>query len=142
MAKTRLTISGTSMPVSSMSTEMAMVRSGLLALALEIVDQFLGSRIIVVDDVAELAAVLRIHLVEEFCSRRAWLWLRAKMIVLPTRVPAAIADAVLHQVPQDEPVGVLVEDDLVDLPARTRWRSGTLRPLRAVAAARDHLANT
>ena len=56
--------SGTSMPVSSMSTEMAMVRSGS-SFALEVVDQFLGPRVVVVDDPAEVAAVLRVHLVEE-----------------------------------------------------------------------------
>jgi len=42
------------------------------------------------------------------------LWLRAKTIVLPRRLPPSTFDAVLHQVPQDMSVGVLVEHVLVD----------------------------
>ena len=35
------------------------------AVALEVVDQLLGARVVVVDDLAEVTAILRIHLVEE-----------------------------------------------------------------------------
>ena len=43
------------------------------------------------------------------------MWLRAKTIDLADPGAGGVADAVLHQVAQDDPVGVLVEDGLVDL---------------------------
>ena len=88
------------MPVSSMSTEMAMVRI-VAALALEVVDQFLGARIVVVDHLAEVAAVLRVHLVEQVVQQDGVVVVAGEDDGLADRLAVGIADAVLHQVAQD-----------------------------------------
>jgi hypothetical protein len=85
LAKTRLTTSGTSMPVSSMSTEMAIRRSDLAVL--ELVDERLGTGLVVVDDATDPTAVLRIQLVENRLQQDGVVVAAAKMMDLPTSDP-------------------------------------------------------
>ena len=88
LKKTRLTTSGTSMPVSSMSTQIAMC--GALSGDREVVDQALGVRRAVGDDAGEVAGVARGSARSKRCSMNsACFWFLAKMIVLPSRSPPA-----------------------------------------------------
>lgn len=53
-----------SMPVSSISTEIAIVSSEFAPSPLEIVDKLLCAWVVIVDDLTEMPTILRIHLIE------------------------------------------------------------------------------
>ena len=89
-----------------------------MPVALEVVDQLLGSRIVVVDDLAEATAVLRIHLVEHLPHQHGVLMIAREDDALAGKLTGRVSQAVLHQVAKDRAVGVLVVDDLVDLLGR------------------------
>ena len=95
-----------------------MVRSMLVPSSLEVVDQLLGTRIVVVDDLTELAAILRIHLVEQLLQQYGVLVIASEDDGLAGQLTGRIADPVFHQVAKDGAVGILVVDDLVDLLGR------------------------
>ena len=83
--------------------------------ALEIVDQLLGSGIVVVDHLAEFAGVLRIHFIEELTHQHRMLMVAGENDALSKDLSGRVLDPVFHQVSEDRAVGVLVVDDLVDL---------------------------
>ena len=83
--------------------------------AFEVIDQLFGPRVIVVNDLAELAAILWIHLVEELAQKHRVLVIARKDDRLARDLAGGVFLPVFHQVAQDHPVCVLVVDDLVDV---------------------------
>ena len=92
-----------------------MVRSSLVPVALEIVNQLLRARIVVVDDLAELAAVLGIHFVEELAHQDGVLVIAGEYDALAGELSGRIPESVFHQVPKNYTVCVPVVNALIDL---------------------------
>ena len=112
LKKTRLTTSGTSMPVSSMSTEIAMC--GALSLLGEVVDQALRILGLEGDDTGELTLVVRIVDVEPLGDELGVLLVLGEDDGLAQPVATGHLQAARHQVLQHLVHGVLVEEPLVD----------------------------
>ena len=81
----------------------------------KIINELLGAGIVVVDDLAELAPQLRIHLVEEFHHDDGMPWVAGKDNAFARKLLRGVTEPVLHEVLENLAVGVLVINLLVDL---------------------------
>jgi hypothetical protein len=104
------------MPVSSMSTEMAMRSWSFLQFSPPLKSSMSCSArgSLRMDHLAELASELRVHLVEQLRQQTGVVDVAGEDDGLAWQLAIGIADAVVHQVAQDDAVGVLVEDCVVN----------------------------
>ena len=82
---------------------------------LELVDQILGAGLLGVDHAAKLAGKLRIHLIKQLGQQAGVADVAGKHNALAGQLPVGIAQAVVHQVAQDDAVGALVEHRSINL---------------------------
>src|SRR4051812_34615507 len=68
------------------------------AAAFEIINELLGSRVVVVDDLAEAPTVLRIHLIKHLPHEYGMLMVSRKNDALASKLTGRIAQPVFHQV--------------------------------------------
>ena len=130
LKKTRLTTSGTSMPVSSMSTLIAMC--GAFSGWREVVDQALGVRRVVGDHASELAAVLGVCDVEALLDELGVGLVLGEDDRLAESVAAGDLVALGHQGGEHLVDGVLVEQEPVELLGVDRVRRPVLAPVEGV----------
>ena len=93
-------------------------RNGYAKFALgffELVNQFFGPWFLRVDDAAKLTSKLWVHLVEEIYQEAGMIDLSREDDGLAWELTVGVADAVVHQVAQNDAVGVFVEDGVVNL---------------------------
>lgn len=81
---------------------------------LELVDQLPGPRLLGVDDTAELTGELRVHLIEQVSQQSGVVNVAGEDDALAGQLAVGVAQAVVHQVTQDDAVGVLVEHGVVN----------------------------
>jgi hypothetical protein len=79
---------------------------GVRARAFEVVDQFFGPRIVGVDHAAEVAAVLRVQLVEQILQQDRVFVVAGEDDRLAQPAALGHSDAVFHQVAEDDAVGM------------------------------------
>ena len=85
-----------------------------IGLALELIDQFFGARLLRVDHATQLAGELRIHAVEQFRQQPGVGDIARKDDGFSRQLTIGIAYAVVHQVAQNDAVGVQIEHNVID----------------------------